>query len=141
MRESLGSESIWTHALGGGRRRDGEDAGVDWQWRPAVTFSRRRIQSNGEHSEHPERPERLMHWTLRTHIITFADVDKRRKYSYTRRHHRTIQIPVRRKPSLPHPLEEIQLHLVHPVPSDRRKLKSELRDTSSVGRKQIICLV
>jgi len=138
MRESLGSEGIWTHALGGGRRRDIEDAGVDWEWRPDVMSGRPRMQSNGEHSE---RPERLMHWTLRTHIIIFAVVDKRRKHSYTRRHHRTIQIPVRRKPSLPHPLAEIQLHLVHPVPSDRRKPKSELRDTSSVGRKQMISLV
>jgi len=31
MRESLGSEGIWTHALGSGRRRDIEDAGVDGQ--------------------------------------------------------------------------------------------------------------
>jgi len=29
MRESLGSEGIWTHAHGGGRRRDVENAGVD----------------------------------------------------------------------------------------------------------------
>jgi len=29
MWESLGSEGIWTHALGGGGRRDIEDAGVD----------------------------------------------------------------------------------------------------------------
>ena len=34
MRVSLGSEGIWTHALGGGRRQDVEDAGVDGEWRP-----------------------------------------------------------------------------------------------------------
>jgi len=47
MRESLGSEGIWTHALGGGRGRDVEDAGGDGEWRPDVTFGRRRVQSNG----------------------------------------------------------------------------------------------
>jgi len=47
MRKSLGSESIWTHALGGGRRRDVEDAGVYGEWRPDVTSGRRRVQSNG----------------------------------------------------------------------------------------------
>jgi len=40
MRESLGSEGIWTHGLGGGRRRDLEDAGVDREWRPADVASR-----------------------------------------------------------------------------------------------------
>ena len=34
MRESLGSEGIWTDALGGVRRRDVEDPGVDGEWRP-----------------------------------------------------------------------------------------------------------
>ena len=47
MRENLGSEGIWTHGLGGGRRRDVEDAGVDREWRPDVTSGRRRVQSNG----------------------------------------------------------------------------------------------
>ena len=40
MRESLASEGIWTHGLGGGRRRDLEDAGVDRDWRPADVASR-----------------------------------------------------------------------------------------------------
>jgi len=35
MRESLGSEGIWTHTVGGGRRRDVEDAGVNRESRPA----------------------------------------------------------------------------------------------------------
>jgi len=47
MRESLGSEAIWTHGLGGGRRRDFADAGVDREWHPHVTSGRRRVQSNG----------------------------------------------------------------------------------------------
>jgi len=47
MRESLGSEGICTHGLGGGRRRDVEDAGVDREWRPNVTSGRRCFQSNG----------------------------------------------------------------------------------------------
>jgi len=47
MRESLGSEGIWTNGLGGGRRRDVEDAGVHMEWRPDVTSGRRRVQSNG----------------------------------------------------------------------------------------------
>ena len=47
MRESLGSERIWTHGLGDGRRRDIEDAGVDREWRPDVTSGRCRVQSNG----------------------------------------------------------------------------------------------
>jgi len=47
MRESLGSEGIWTHGLGGGRRRDVEDAGLDREWRPDVTSGRRRVHSNG----------------------------------------------------------------------------------------------
>jgi len=47
MWESLGSEAIWTHALGGGRRRDVEDAGVDREWCPDVTSGRRRVQGNG----------------------------------------------------------------------------------------------
>ena len=47
MRESVGSEGIWTHELGGGRRRDVEDTGVDGEWRLDVTSSRRRVQSNG----------------------------------------------------------------------------------------------
>ena len=70
MWESLGSERIWTHGLGGGRRRGVEDAGVDREWSPDVTSGRRRVPSNGYHSE---RPERLMHGTLRTHIIIFTD--------------------------------------------------------------------
>jgi len=47
MRESLGSEGIWTHGLRGGSRRDVEDAGVGREWRPDVTSGRRRVQSNG----------------------------------------------------------------------------------------------
>jgi len=47
MRESLGSEGIWTHALGGGRRRDVEDVGVDEEWCPDVTSGRRRVLNNG----------------------------------------------------------------------------------------------
>jgi len=47
MQESLESEGIWTHGLGGGRRRDVADAGVDREWRPDVTSGRRLIQSNG----------------------------------------------------------------------------------------------
>jgi len=47
MRESFGSEGMWTHALGGGRRRDVEDAGVDGEWHPDLMSSRRRVQSNG----------------------------------------------------------------------------------------------
>jgi len=47
MRESSGSEGIWTHALGAGRRRVVEDAGVDKERRPDVTSGRRRVQSNG----------------------------------------------------------------------------------------------
>jgi len=46
MRESLASEGISTHALGGGRRRDVEDAGVDGEWRPEVTSGRCRVLSN-----------------------------------------------------------------------------------------------
>jgi len=46
MRESLGSEGIWTHGLGGGRRRDVEDAGVDREWRPDGMSGRRGVQSN-----------------------------------------------------------------------------------------------
>jgi len=46
MRESTGSEGIWRHALGGGRRGDVEDAGVDGEWRPDMTSGRRRVQSN-----------------------------------------------------------------------------------------------
>jgi len=72
MRESLGSEGIRTHALGGGCPRDVKDAGADGEWRPDVTSSRRRVPSTGSHSE---RPERLMHGTLWTHIIIFADVN------------------------------------------------------------------
>jgi len=34
MHESLWPERIWTYALGGGRRRDIEDAGVDGEGRP-----------------------------------------------------------------------------------------------------------
>jgi len=47
MPESLGSQGIWTHALGGERRRNVKDVGVDGEWRPDVTSSRRRVQSNG----------------------------------------------------------------------------------------------
>jgi len=47
MRESLGSVGIGTHALGGGCRRDVEDAGVDGEWRPDVTSAQGCIQSNG----------------------------------------------------------------------------------------------
>jgi len=47
MRESLGSEGIWTQRLGGGRRPDVEDAGVHREWRPDVTSGQRRVQSNG----------------------------------------------------------------------------------------------
>jgi len=47
MHDSLGSEGIWTHGLGGGRRRDVEDAVVDREWLPDVTSGRRRVQSNG----------------------------------------------------------------------------------------------
>jgi len=47
MPESLGSEGIWTHALGGGHRRDLEAAGVDGEWRPDVTSNQCRVQSNG----------------------------------------------------------------------------------------------
>jgi len=46
MRECLGSEGIWTHALGGGRRQDVEYAGVNREWRPQVRSGRRRVQSN-----------------------------------------------------------------------------------------------
>ena len=46
MRESLGSEGIWMHVLGGGRRLDVQDAGVDREWGPDLTSGRRRIQSN-----------------------------------------------------------------------------------------------
>jgi len=46
MRESYGSEGIWPHALGGGRRRDIEDPGVDREWLPDVKSRRRRVQSN-----------------------------------------------------------------------------------------------
>jgi len=46
MRESLGSEGIWMHAVGA-RRRHVEDAGLDGEWRPDVTSDRRHIQSNG----------------------------------------------------------------------------------------------
>jgi len=46
MRESSGSEGIRTHALGGGRRRDVEDAEVDREWHPDVTSGRPRVQSN-----------------------------------------------------------------------------------------------
>jgi len=46
MRESFGSERIWTHALGGGGRRDAADAGVDGEWRPDGTSGRSRVQSN-----------------------------------------------------------------------------------------------
>jgi len=70
MRESLATVGIWTHALGGGHRRDVEDAGVDREWRPHVTSGRRRLQTTGKRSD---RPERLMHGTLRTHKIIFAD--------------------------------------------------------------------
>jgi len=34
MQETLGSEGIWTYALGSGRRRDLEDAALDGEWRP-----------------------------------------------------------------------------------------------------------
>jgi len=37
MRESLAFEGIWTHALSSGPRRNGDDAGVDGEWRPEVT--------------------------------------------------------------------------------------------------------
>jgi len=47
MRESLRSEGIWTHGLGGGRRRDVQDAGVDREWRLDMTSGRRRVPSNG----------------------------------------------------------------------------------------------
>jgi len=47
MRESLGSEGIWTHALGGGRRRDVEDGGLDREWRPDVMSGQPCHQSNG----------------------------------------------------------------------------------------------
>jgi len=47
MRKSLGSEGIWTHALGGGRRRDVDDAGADRECCPDVTSGRHRVQSNG----------------------------------------------------------------------------------------------
>jgi len=47
MRESLGSEGIWTHALGGGRGQEIEDAGVYGEWRPDVMSGRCGIQSNG----------------------------------------------------------------------------------------------
>jgi len=47
MRESLVSEGIWTHGLGGGRRRDVKDAGVDREWRLDVMSGRHRVQSNG----------------------------------------------------------------------------------------------
>jgi len=46
MRERLGSEGIWTHGLGGGRRRDVQDAGVDREWRPDVKSGRRHVQTN-----------------------------------------------------------------------------------------------
>jgi len=70
MRDSLGSQGIWTHAHGGGCCRDVEEAGVDREWLQDVTSGQRRLQSNGYRSECPER---LMHGTLRTHIIIFAD--------------------------------------------------------------------
>jgi len=47
MRESIGSEGIWVHGLGGGRRRDVEDAGVDREWRADVTSGQGRVQSQG----------------------------------------------------------------------------------------------
>jgi len=71
MQESLGSEGIWTHALGGGRCRDVEDTGVDGEWHPDIASGRCLVQSKPYHSE---RPLRLMHRMLRTHIKTFADV-------------------------------------------------------------------
>jgi len=46
MRESLESEGIWTHTLGGGRHQDFEDAGLDREWHPDVTSGRYRVQSN-----------------------------------------------------------------------------------------------
>ena len=70
MWESLRSEGIWTHSLCGGRRRDVENAGVDGDWRPDLTCGRCRVQSTGKRSE---RPQRLIHGTLWTHIIIFAD--------------------------------------------------------------------
>jgi len=47
MRESLESAGIWMHALGGGCRRDVEDAGVDGEWRQDVRSGRCRVLSNG----------------------------------------------------------------------------------------------
>jgi len=51
MRESLGSESIGTHARRGGRRRDVEDAGVDMDgvrtWRTDLTSGRLHVLSKG----------------------------------------------------------------------------------------------
>jgi len=47
MRASLGSERIWTHALGGADRRDVKDAGVDGEWRPDVTSGWRCVPSKG----------------------------------------------------------------------------------------------
>jgi len=47
MRESFLSDGIWTHSLGGGRRRNFAEAGVDGKWCPEVTSSRYPVQSNG----------------------------------------------------------------------------------------------
>ena len=47
MSASFGSEGMCTHGLGGGRRRDVEDAGVDREWHLDLMSSRPRIQSNG----------------------------------------------------------------------------------------------
>jgi len=41
------------------------------EWRPDVTSGRCWVQNNSQRSE---RPERLMHRTLRTHLIIFADI-------------------------------------------------------------------
>jgi len=41
------SEGIWTHAVGGGRRQDVDNGGVDREWRLDVTSGRRWVQSKG----------------------------------------------------------------------------------------------
>jgi len=47
MWESLGAEGIWKHALGGGHRRDIEEADIDGKWHPDVTSGQHPVQSNG----------------------------------------------------------------------------------------------
>jgi len=107
MRESLLSEGILTLALGGARHRDVEDRGIDGERPQDLTLGRSCIQSNSWHSEHPER---VMHGTLRTHGIIFADV---RPKPYTQNH----------PPKTIRPKRDAQKHrptTMRPKPYDQR---------------------